>query len=138
VLNNPVVSLTKVEAKMIEMDTKRDNFGRIMYNNTKETLMNVRLQTIKNAILETQATDVEKYIMEMCRDREFEDAQGKKVESLNLSHDGGVNLDEEKENFAYTGRLADRKVSGSTDFIHIPTSTTNIILGAACNASPTG
>jgi len=111
VLMDNRTGLTKVEAKMIEMETPRDNFGRILYAHTNETLMKVRLQAIKNAILETQATDIEKYILELCKDKEFSDANANKKESLSLDKTRSEDGNSEKENFAYGGKLADRKVA---------------------------
>ncbi|GMH75896.1 hypothetical protein TrLO_g14911 [Triparma laevis f. longispina] len=95
-LNNPGTGLTKVEAKMIENEASRDKFGRIQYKSISEVVFKVRLTTIKNAIIETQASDIQKYIMDMCRDQERDDS-------------GDDNIPDSE--FPYTGQLTDRKIA---------------------------
>jgi len=98
-VNDPMTGLNKVEAKMIENQAPRDKFGRILYKMISETVIAVRLTTLKNAIMETQASDIEKYLMDMCRDQEREDGTNEFQQTL------------PEDEFPFTGQLTDRKVS---------------------------
>lgn len=81
---------------MIENEAPRDKFGRIQYKSISEVVFKVRLTTIKNAIIETQASDIQKYIMDMCRDQERDDSQDDNIPD---------------SEFPYTGQLTDRKIA---------------------------
>jgi Ca2+-binding EF-hand superfamily protein len=98
-LNNPGTCLSKVEAKMIENDAPRDKFNRIVYRSIADTVQKVRLATIKNAIAETMATDIEKYIMDLCKEQERDDTSDPAVAELPDSE------------FPYSGSLTDRKIA---------------------------
>ena len=94
-----MTGFNKIEASMIENLAPRDKFGRFLYNSIAETVTKVRLTTIKNAIIETQASDIQKYLMDMCRDQEREDSATDFADALPDSE------------FPYTGQLTDRKIS---------------------------
>ena len=62
--------LTRVEINMVLANMPCDAFGKIKYSSFGEVAYKVRFITIKNSILETQASDTEKLLMTLCREEE--------------------------------------------------------------------
>jgi Ca2+-binding EF-hand superfamily protein len=70
----PFAGLAESEISMLCQLLPRDQFGRIKYNATVTTfydsLSKVRFMTMKNAIIESQGSGLQKYLLDLCKDEE--------------------------------------------------------------------
>ncbi|KAJ1421685.1 hypothetical protein B484DRAFT_421138, partial [Ochromonadaceae sp. CCMP2298] len=91
------------EISMICQMLPRDQFDRCKYNAQPSTfleiLSKVRFMTMKNAMIESQGSGLQKYLLDLCRDEEIRIADGvgniKSRENL-----VGMGLNKSKENFS--------------------------------------
>lgn len=70
----PSVGLLESEINLLSQLLPRDQFNRLKYNSTPtsffEHLSKVRFMTMKNAMIESQGSGLQKYLLELCKDEE--------------------------------------------------------------------
>jgi Ca2+-binding EF-hand superfamily protein len=62
--------LTNSEINMIAQSLPKDPFGRLVYKDFRNVLYKVKIAAMRNMVLESQGSDIHRYIMQMCRDEE--------------------------------------------------------------------
>lgn len=67
---NSTSTLSEREISMICQRLTRDQFGRCLYDNFEEILMQVRFLTFKNNIIDTKGSDLQKYLLNKCKEEE--------------------------------------------------------------------
>lgn len=70
----PSVGLLESEINLLSQLLPRDQFNRLKYNSTPtsfyEHLSKVRFMTMKNAMIESQGSGLQKYLLELCKEEE--------------------------------------------------------------------
>lgn len=69
--STPPLGLTETEISLICQMLPRDPFGRCVYSKFEDVLMQVRFLTMKNAVVESQGSDLQKYLLDICKEEEM-------------------------------------------------------------------
>ena len=69
-LREAYVGLTNTEINLISQALPRDLLGRVCYEEFRKILYDVRFTVMKNTIVEAQGSDVQKYLMDLCKEDE--------------------------------------------------------------------
>lgn len=79
-LSSVGVALKENEISMLCQMLPRDQFGRCKYNSPEgafaQELKKVRFMTMKNTIIESKGSGLQKYLLDLCKDTEFKQAEG--------------------------------------------------------------
>jgi len=67
---NMAVGISSAEVNMICQSCPRDAYGRSDIREFRKALYDVRFTSMKNTIIESQATDLVKYLLSICKDEE--------------------------------------------------------------------
>eukprot|EP01041_Mallomonas_annulata_P004128 gene4128-8205_t len=69
-MKESTAGLTHSEMNLIIQTLPRDPAGRILYDEFKRVLYEVRYTSMKNTMIEAQGSEVQKYLMELCKEEE--------------------------------------------------------------------
>ena len=85
---NMSLGISEMEVNMICQSIPRDNLGRCDISHFRKTFFDVRFLTMKNTIVESQASDLEKYLFDLCKEEEkrLREVLINDVHFLSLSH----------------------------------------------------
>jgi Ca2+-binding EF-hand superfamily protein len=80
-------TLNELEVNMLCQLLPRDNFGRCNYENFEDAMIHVRFLSLKNAALESYGSELQRYLLEACKEEEtkISNIKGQPVEGNTAS-----------------------------------------------------